>query len=311
MSLHRMNSITIGVPDVAKTAEFYRDFNLTETSPGVFATADGGEQLRLVQTPLRRLVELNDRRRRPRRRRPRRLAARRARCRRPAHREWPRRRSIPAPASACASRSRRASQQETVAPTPYNGPGRIDRTGRAPKLSPDGKPGRRTPRKLGHVVVGTTELEPSKRFFIEGIGFKLSDELGHGATSCAARRTTTTSSCRRAAAVPAPHLVAGGRRRRDRPRRATRCSRRTRHGTSGASAGTTSARTSSGTSATRPATSASTTADMDCIPDDQMWKPQVWEGMRALYSWGPPPPPSFLRPDDLAELMAGLHSAKA
>jgi hypothetical protein len=49
---------------------------------------------------------------------------------------------------------------------------------------------------------------------------------------------------------------------------------------------------------------------MDCILDDQLWKPQVWEGMHALYAWGPPPPASFIRPDDLAELMAGLHSPK-
>jgi hypothetical protein len=25
-------------------------------------------------------------------------------------------------------------------------------------------------------------------------------------------------------------------------------------------------------------------------------------------NWGPPPPPSFLQPDDLADLMAGSHS---
>jgi hypothetical protein len=32
--------------------------------------------------------------------------------------------------------------------------------------------------------------------------------------------------------------------------------------------------------------------------------------MHALYGWGPPPPPSFLRPDDLTGLMAGLHSKR-
>jgi hypothetical protein len=52
-------------------------------------------------------------------------------------------------------------------------------------------------------------------------------------------------------------------------------------------------------------------SDMDIIPEDQVWKPEVWEGAAGLYAWGPPPPPSFLRPDDLAELMAGLHTAKA
>ena len=59
MTLHRMNSVTIGVPNVAETAAFYRDFNLTESTPGVFASADGGDQLRLVHAPLRRLVEVS------------------------------------------------------------------------------------------------------------------------------------------------------------------------------------------------------------------------------------------------------------
>ena len=48
MPIHRISSITIGVPDVDKTAEFYRDFGMTETAPGQFATADGGEQLRIA-----------------------------------------------------------------------------------------------------------------------------------------------------------------------------------------------------------------------------------------------------------------------
>ncbi|MBN9619545.1 MAG: VOC family protein, partial [Actinobacteria bacterium] len=49
-------------------------------------------------------------------------------------------------------------------------------------------------------------------------------------------------------------------------------------------------------------------ADMDCGIDDQLWKPEVFDGDQGLYNWGPPPPPSFLHPDDLAELMIGSHS---
>ena len=49
-------------------------------------------------------------------------------------------------------------------------------------------------------------------------------------------------------------------------------------------------------------------ADLDCIPEDAVWTPEVWEGARGLYNWGPPPPPSFLAPDDLAELMAQAHA---
>ena len=32
---------------------------------------------------------------------------------------------------------------------------------------------------------------------------------------------------------------------------------------------------------------------LDCILDDQLWKPEVWDGPRSLFVWGPPPPPSF------------------
>lgn len=33
----------------------------------------------------------------------------------------------------------------------------------------------------------------------------------------------------------------------------------------------------------------------------------IADAKKSLYSWGPPPPPSFLAPDDLAELMADSH----
>jgi len=48
---------------------------------------------------------------------------------------------------------------------------------------------------------------------------------------------------------------------------------------------------------------------MDCIIDDQLWTPQDLEGAQGLFSWGPPPPPSFLHPEDLAAMMTGAHSA--
>ena len=61
-----------------------------------------------------------------------------------------------------------------------------------------------------------------------------------------------------AGAVLPPLVVAGRRRRRDRPRRTPPARRPTRRATCGVSAGTSSAPTCSGTSATRPATSPST-----------------------------------------------------
>jgi len=51
-------------------------------------------------------------------------------------------------------------------------------------------------------------------------------------------------------------------------------------------------------------------SDMDCIVDTQLWKPEELEGAKGLFNWGPPPPPSFLAPEDLAAMMTGAHAAR-
>ena len=51
-------------------------------------------------------------------------------------------------------------------------------------------------------------------------------------------------------------------------------------------------------------------SDLDCVVDDALWKPEVVEGIKGLYNWGPPPPPSFLAPEDLAALMTGSHAPR-
>ena len=43
--------------------------------------------------------------------------------------------------------------------------------------------------------------------------------------------------------------------------------------------------------------------------DDALWHPEDFTDLRAPHSWGPPVPPSFLGPDDLAAPMTGAHSA--
>lgn len=71
MSLHRLTQIVMGVPNVEQTSAYYADFGLTPTNDAsgstaeelqaatrTFSTADGGEQLRIVHSPRRRLVEL-------------------------------------------------------------------------------------------------------------------------------------------------------------------------------------------------------------------------------------------------------------
>ena len=58
MALHRLTSITIGVPNVAETAAYYDEFGLTPDGDGWLRTRDGGRQLRIVFAPTRRLVDL-------------------------------------------------------------------------------------------------------------------------------------------------------------------------------------------------------------------------------------------------------------
>ena len=62
MTLHRLTSITLGVPDVAASAAFFADFGLTRApSADEFvrlATRDGGDQVELVDAPTRRLLRL-------------------------------------------------------------------------------------------------------------------------------------------------------------------------------------------------------------------------------------------------------------
>lgn len=161
-------------------------------------------------------------------------------------------------------------------------------------------------RKLGHVVLGTTETE---RFFLEGIGFKLSDRI---AGAGAFMRCSTDHHNLLVLAAPVCFM----------------------HHTSwqvddidevgrGASAmlegnperhvwglGRHHAGSNFFWYLKDPAGNFSEYySDLDAILDDQVWTPETLEGARGLFNWGPPPPPSFLKPDDLGELMAGLHTA--
>ncbi|MCP2280980.1 hypothetical protein [Nocardia amikacinitolerans] len=58
MTLHRLSSVTIGVPDPAATRDYYTEFGLSPEPGGWLGTRDGGNQLRLVHAPARRLVEI-------------------------------------------------------------------------------------------------------------------------------------------------------------------------------------------------------------------------------------------------------------
>ncbi len=46
------------------------------------------------------------------------------------------------------------------------------------------------------------------------------------------------------------------------------------------------------------------TSDIDRISEQDKYQPKDWQGHEYLYSFGPPPPPEFLEPADMADLIA-------
>jgi len=306
MALHRLTSVTMGVPNVRETAEYYAEFGLAPEAEGWFSTRDGGRQLRIVSAPTRRLLELHvgvddadD------------LARAADNLGRLGIAADHTARSLTAVEAATGVRATleiaaRVSQ-DPVAATAYNGPGRYERQGqRAPGIL---RTDRIQPRKLGHAVVGTTDLAVTQRFFTEGLGFKVSDAIKDAG---AFLRCSIDHHNLLVLAAPVSFL----------------------HHTSwqvddidevgrGASAmledhperhiwglGRHHAGSNFFWYLKDPAGNFSEYySDMDCIIDDQLWTPEVLEGAKGLFNWGPPPPASFLAPEDLGALMTGAHSA--
>lgn len=306
MALHRLSSVTIGVPDPQATRDYYTDFGLSPEADGWLGTRDGGDQLRLVATPTRRLVEISigadD---------PDDLDAVEARLKAldlRVHREDG---AVMAEEPIAGFRAivrvaDRLTQPETP-PTAYNGPGRLERTGtRAPGVLRE-DPVR--PRKLGHVVMGSVDHEATRRFFTDGLGFKLSDEIkGHGAFL----RCSTDHHNVLVLKAPVNFLHHTSWQVDDvddvgRGAFAMLEGNPERHvwGLGRHHAGS-----NFFWYLKDPAGNFSEYySDMDSIIDDQLWTPESFEGAKGLFNWGPPPPPSFLHPEDLAALMTGAHHA--
>ncbi|MEU1525381.1 VOC family protein [Nocardia rhamnosiphila] len=198
-------------------------------------------------------------------------------------------------------------EQPPAIMVPNNGPGRIDRINeRAAGILRESAV---RPRKLGHVVVGSTAHEASERFLVEGLGFKVSDTV-RGRAAFLRCSTDHHNVLIQQAPIQflhhtswqvddvdevgrgATHMLT------EHPERHVWGLGRHHIGSNffwylKDPAGNFSEYYS----------------DLDAIVDDQLWRPQVWEGVKGLYNWGPPPPPSFLAPEDLAALMTGAHDS--
>jgi len=304
MSLHRLTTITLGVPDPSPVAAYYEEFGLTPLGDGRFASADGGEQLRLVATPTRRLVELgigaddaDDLGRIAAALRGLDVQSETAGDTLVAHDAGTQVRVV--------VRVVDRMQQTPAIASAFNAPGRLDRT--TQRADTVLREHRVRPRKLGHVVLGSTDLPASQRFFIEGLGFKVSDTIA-GLASFLRCSTDHHNLLVQAAPVPLLHHTSWQVDDVDEVGRGAHAMLSKDPDRHVWGLGRHHIGSNFFWYLKDPAGNFSEYyADLDCILEDQLWEPGVWEGAKGLYSWGPPVPMSFLAPDDLAALMTGTH----
>jgi catechol 2,3-dioxygenase-like lactoylglutathione lyase family enzyme len=307
MALHGLASVTIGVPDVPATTEYYTAFGLTGEHDGWLSTSEGGKQLRLVDSRRRELVEMVVRA--GTREDISRIAATLLRLGVPVTIDPAGDELVavePVVGTRVVVRVLAPLVQASLSRPAVNGPGAAERTSRAEGVM------RTAPvrtNRLGHAVLGTTNLEASTTFFVSGLGFKVSDYISdkgaflrcsdehHNVLLLAAPVNFLHHTSWQVADVDeigrgATHML------EDHPERHVWGLGRHHAGSNFF------------WYLKDPAGNFSEYfADMDCDINDQLWKPEVFEGREGLYSWGPPPPSSFLHPDDLADLMIGSHSA--
>lgn len=305
MALHQLLSVTIGVPNVAETARYYADFGLTPTTDGWFTTADGGRQLSITYAPTRRMLEMrvgvDD-------------ADDLGRIEANVHAMGistvghPNAIRAVDPINGVAVTAEIADRliQKPGTVPHTNAPGRTERTNH--RVAAFDRQHAVSPRRLGHAVLGTTDYLTSMKFFTEGIGFKVSDTIkGQGSFM----RCSTDHHNLLVIQSPVNFLhhtawqvddiddVGRGAKKmlEGHPERHVWGLGRHYAGSNffwylKDPAGNFSEYFS----------------DIDCITDDALWKPEVLEGARGLFEWGPPLPPSFVHPDDLTAMMTGTHS---
>lgn len=303
MALHRLASITIGVPEPEPVRGFYRDFGLAETKPGRFESADGGEQLRIEAAPRRRLLALalgvddaDDLGR---------VAAALAKLGVAAERSE---RALEAAEPATGVRVRLAIEprlaQKPPPPLVFNAPGRTQRTdARSPAVLPGASA---PPRRLSHVVIASPDAPASKRFFTEGIGFRVSDEVPAIGASFMRCSTDHHNLLVQPGPFPFLHHTAWEMDDVDAVGRAA-----------AAMVGADASRHVWGLGRhgigsnyfwylRDPAGNfAEYSSDLDVIVDEEAWKVAASSGAHPLAAWGPPVPRSFLAPDDIAALARG------
>lgn len=174
MGLHRLVGLRVGVPDPEALASFYGEVGLTSDGCGGFAGTDGGVQVEVAEHPFRRLlgVEITATDERSLAEGADRLAVLGL-----SPQLLDGALSVLDPVSQVAFRVEVGPgppPAPSVARHAENGPGRTERRNEraAGVLS-----GARPPRRLGHLVIGTPDLARTRSVLVDGLGFKVSDEL--------------------------------------------------------------------------------------------------------------------------------------
>jgi catechol 2,3-dioxygenase-like lactoylglutathione lyase family enzyme len=302
MGLHRLTSITLGVPDLSASSSFFTDFGLDPEGSGWFATRDGGRQLQLVPSSHRVLQRLG-------------VGAsdpddleRIAACVES---------SGLGSVVECAPHRLVVAEPSTGLPVeitiaaPYdppntavavNGPAAAERLDTPAASVLSDRPVR--PSNLTHIVYGTPDQPTTLRFFTEVLGFEISDQLP-GVIAFTRCGEVHHNVAIQAAPVAFPHHIAfemdtiddvvrGGQQMVD--------ADPDRHmwGIGRHAIGSNwfwYLRDPSGTYVEY-------TADIDRITAQELYRPKHWQGHEFLYSFGPATPQAFLEPPDLAGLIA-------
>ncbi len=302
MALHRLTSITLGVPDIDASRSFFDDFGLTVGDGGWMHTRDGGAQLELNPAPHRRLERLgvgaadaDDLGR---------IAARVDKV------------GLGTVIESSGDRLVVA-EPATGLPVEVTVAAPLGSAGADPALnSPNAVVRRDVPAdsvladepvqasNLTHLVYGTTDQPTTLRFFTEVLGFEVSDEVP-GIIAFTRCGEVHHNVALQAAPVPFLHHIAfemdsiddvvrGGQHMVEvDPDRHT-------WGVGRHAIGSNwfwYLRDPSGTFVEY-------TADIDRISAQDLYRPKEWSGHEFLYSFGPPTPQEFMEPTDLPDLIA-------
>ncbi|MEY4360793.1 MAG: hypothetical protein RL391_99 [Actinomycetota bacterium] len=174
MGLHRLDSIRVAVADASRQRSFYEEAGFVVDPTGSrFGGSEGGHQVRLEEGGFRRLLNVDL------------LADHETDLSIISSRltglglavsvkDDVLRATDPGTRVEFSVRPGSMPAYSTVAPTAYNGPGRNERVNvRAAGVIPHA----RAPRRLGHIVIGSPDIDGTVRFLVEGLGFKVSDHF--------------------------------------------------------------------------------------------------------------------------------------